>query len=90
MSLKNQYAGRGRSKGSRLGQRCKRDRTRVGSKKAVGRTLICPQSYVRRIDPIWVFGPVPRGFWHDQTNRRNYLVWLCTNSSFAGWRIFTG
>lgn len=82
MSLKSQFAGSRRAKGDGLAQRCKCDRTRAGSKKAVGRTLICRQSYLRRIDPIWIFGPVPHGFWHDRTNRRNYLVWLAHKLKF--------
>jgi hypothetical protein len=45
-------------------------------KKPVGRTPICAPSYARRIDPIWLSGHVPRGFWDDARNRRDYLLWL--------------
>jgi hypothetical protein len=45
-------------------------------KKPVGRTPICEPSYLRRIDPIWVHGPVPNRFWHDKSHRRDYLLWL--------------
>jgi len=31
---------------------------------------------VKRIDPIWIFGPVPNHFWDDEENRRDYLLWL--------------
>ena len=56
----------------------------------VGRTPICNPSYLRRIDPIWVHGPVPPRFWEDPANRRDYLLWLGASSSFAIWRIGTG
>jgi len=34
------------------------------------------EATLRSIDPIWLFGRVPNGFWQDETNRRNYLLWL--------------
>ena len=46
------------------------------SKKPVGRTPICDPSYVRRIDPVWVPGPVPPRFWEDPANRCDFLLWL--------------
>ncbi len=51
-------------------------------KKAVGRTLICNPTYVRRIDPIWCPGPVPRGFWDEASHRRDYLIWLAHRLRF--------
>ena len=56
--------------------------TRAPAKKVVGHTEICPESYVRQIDPVWLFGPVPRGFWHERVNRRNYLLWLARKLRF--------
>ncbi|MGA2068396.1 MAG: hypothetical protein ABSG86_25710 [Thermoguttaceae bacterium] len=45
-------------------------------KKPVGRTPICDRAYVRRIDPVWLCGPVPHRFWQDPAHRRDYLLWL--------------
>jgi hypothetical protein len=45
-------------------------------KKPVDRTPICDPAYLRRIDPVWMFGPVPRHFWEDVAHRRDYLLWL--------------
>jgi hypothetical protein len=45
-------------------------------KKPVGRTPICDPAYLRRIDPVWVYGRVPSGFWGDPAHRRDYLLWL--------------
>jgi hypothetical protein len=73
---------RRRGKGGRPAQRRSGDPARARAKKAVGRTEICPVSYVRRIDPVWVFGPVPHGFWSQQANRRNYLLWLAHKLRF--------
>ena len=53
------------------------DRTQTeGAKVSVGKQKICPDRELREIDPIWLFGPVPRWFWHAPQNRRNYLLWL--------------
>jgi hypothetical protein len=53
------------------------DRTQTeAAKVSVGKQKICPDRELRQIDPIWLFGPVPRGFWHTPQNRRNYLLWL--------------
>ena len=65
-----------------VAQRHNGDPTRAASKKAVGHTKICPESYARRIDPVWVFGPVPNGFWRKPVNRRNYLLWLAYKLGF--------
>ncbi len=45
-------------------------------KKPVDRTPICDPAYLRRIDPVWMPGPVPFRFWQDRTHRRDYLIWL--------------
>jgi hypothetical protein len=59
------------------------DRSPSGdSKKAVGATEICDESYLRQIDPVWLFGRVPRGFWREEANRRNYLLWLAHKLRF--------
>ena len=71
-----------RGKGGSEAQRCNGDQTYANAKKAVGHTKICPDSYVRRIDPVWVFGPAPHGFWREQVNRRNYLLWLADKLGF--------
>ena len=34
------------------------------------------ESALRSINPVWLPGPVPNGFWQEKTNRRNYLLWL--------------
>lgn len=71
-----------RGKGGGVAQRCNGASAGAGSKKAVGHTEICPESYVRKIDPVWLFGPVPHGFWREQVNRRNYLLWLARKLRF--------
>jgi hypothetical protein len=45
-------------------------------KKPVADQPICSDDDVRRIDPVWIPGPVPSRFWEDRQNRRNYLLWL--------------
>jgi hypothetical protein len=47
-----------------------------GRLKPVGRTPICTPSRLRRIDPIWVFGPVPQRYWSDPEHRLDYMLWL--------------
>jgi hypothetical protein len=42
----------------------------------VGKQPICDPAYIRRIDPIWMPGPVPMRFWQDQAHRRDFLLWL--------------
>ena len=34
-------------------------------KKAVGRTPTCSPARLARIDPVWIPGTVPSGFWND-------------------------
>jgi hypothetical protein len=46
------------------------------NKKPVGRTPICDPAYLRRIDPVWMPGPVPPRFWEDPAHRRDYLLWV--------------
>src|SRR5436190_14848986 len=31
---------------------------------------------VERKDAVWLFGPVPAGYWDRPENRRRYLLWL--------------
>ena len=45
-------------------------------KKPVDRAPLCDPAYVRRIDPLWVPGPVPSRFWEVGANRRDYLLWV--------------
>ncbi len=45
-------------------------------KKPVDGSPICDAAYLRQIDPVWIPGPVPRHFWEDVANRRDYLLWL--------------
>jgi hypothetical protein len=45
-------------------------------KKPVDGTPICDPAYLRRIDPVWMPGPVPFRFWQDRTHRHDYLIWL--------------
>ncbi len=42
----------------------------------VGRQRICSERTIKLIDPVWIPGPVPSGFWNDRANRRNYMLWL--------------
>ena len=49
-------------------------------KKPVDRTPICDRAYQRRIDPLWMPGPVPPRFWEDRAHRRDYLLW-------SAWRL---
>ena len=44
-------------------------------KKPIDRTPLCGQAYLRRIDPIWMPGPVLPRFWEDNVHRRDYLLW---------------
>ena len=48
----------------------------AAKKKPVGRSPICSAEYLRQIDPIWVYGPVPNRFWQEESHRRDYLLWL--------------
>jgi len=48
----------------------------AGKKKPVDRTPICDPAYLRRIDPVWMPGPVPPCFWQDRAHRRDYLLWF--------------
>ncbi len=50
--------------------------------KPVDRTPICDPAYLRRIDPLWMPGPVPFRFWLDETHRRDYLLWSGHRSGF--------
>ena len=54
----------------------KRTKIVARKKKPVDRTPICDPAYLRRIDPIWMPGPVPRHFWEVKRHRRDYLLWL--------------
>jgi hypothetical protein len=51
-------------------------------KKPVDDTPICDPAYVRRIDPLWMPGPVRPRFWEDVTHRRDYLLWLVRRLRF--------
>ena len=45
-------------------------------------TPICDPAYVRRINPVWMPGPVPQYFWEDRAHRRDYLLWLADRLGF--------
>jgi hypothetical protein len=45
-------------------------------KKAVGRQLIYTERQIKLINPVWCSGPVPKEFWKNDDNQRNYLLWL--------------
>jgi hypothetical protein len=49
-------------------------------KKPVSHRSMCSEQQIKRIDPVWIPGRVPRHFWEDRHNRRNYLLWL-------GWKL---
>jgi hypothetical protein len=55
---------------------------KLAAQKPAADQPICSADQVRRIDPLWVPGPVPSRFWEDRQNRRNYyysakLILLC-------------
>ena len=52
------------------------------TKKPVDRTPICDAACRRRIDPLWMPGPVPKYFWWDETHRRDYLLWSADRLGF--------
>ena len=53
---------------------CSSTRRKHAPKKiTVGRQPICPKQTIKLIDPVWMPGPVPSGFWNDPVNRRNYM-----------------
>jgi hypothetical protein len=54
----------------------------VRKKKPVDRTPICDPAYLRRIDPVWMPGPVPPRFWEGGTHRRDYLLWSARRLGF--------
>src|SRR5208282_4787659 len=59
------------------------DRHDVARKKIrVDRSPICDPAYLRRIDPVWMPGPVPARFWEDGANRRDYLLWSAHRLGF--------
>jgi hypothetical protein len=43
---------------------------------------ICDPAYLRRIDPVWVNGPVPFRYWQDVAHRKDFLLWLGHKSRF--------
>jgi hypothetical protein len=51
-------------------------------KKPVDGSPICDPACLRRIDPIWIPGRVPRRFWEDVKHRRDYLLWLAGQLGF--------
>jgi hypothetical protein len=55
---------------------------RVRGKIPVGKQRICPEHVIRRIDPVWLFGPVPNGFWTEPAHRRQFLLWLAGRLRF--------
>ncbi len=57
------------------------ERTTEG-KKRVDRAPICDPAYLRRIDPLWMPGPVPPRFWEVRANRRDYLLWSAHRLGF--------
>ena len=63
-------------KATRAPEAPKRTQIVARKKKPVDRTPICDPAYLRRIDPVWMPGPVPPRFWEDRTHRRDYLLWL--------------
>jgi hypothetical protein len=52
------------------------------AKRQVGRQPICSRAQIMRIDPIWCFGRVPRYYWKDAKNRRDFLLWLGNRLGF--------
>ena len=55
---------------------------RVRGKLPVGKQRICPEHIIRRIHPLWLFGPVPNGFWTEPDHRREFLRWLAGRLRF--------
>ena len=54
----------------------------VRRKESVGEQRIASDQEIRRIDPVWLFGSVPNGFWHEPENRRSFLIWLSHRLGF--------
>lgn len=54
----------------------------------VDRTPICDPVYVRRIDPLWMPGRVPKYFWEDRAHRRDYLLWVADKLGFCTMQNF--
>jgi hypothetical protein len=54
--------------------------THMKRKRPVTQSPMCSEQQVKRIDPVWIPGRVPRHFWEDRQNHRNYLLWL-------GWKL---
>jgi hypothetical protein len=52
-------------------------------KPAAGKQRIYSERQVKLIDPVWVVDRVPRGFWDDEENCRNYLFWLAHKLHFG-------
>lgn len=51
-------------------------------KKLVDQTPICDAANLRRIDPRWMPGPVPRRYWEVRLHRRDYLLWSAGRLDF--------
>ncbi len=60
----------------------------VRKKKPVDGTPICDPAYVRRIDPLWMPGPVPPCFWEEVAHRRDYLLWSAHRLGFRAMEDF--
>ena len=56
--------------------------------KPVDDSPICDEAYLRRIDPVWMPGPVPPRFWEDRAHRRDYLLWLAGRLRFRHMQDF--
>lgn len=48
----------------------------MAQKEPVENQPTCLEEEIVRIDPVWVYRRVPKGFWFELENRRNYLLWL--------------
>ena len=60
----------------------------AGKLKPVDDTPICDRAYLRRIDPVWMPGRVPKYFWEDVAHRRDYLLWLAHRLRFHRMKDF--
>ena len=50
--------------------------------KPVDDSPICHPAYFKRIDPVWMPGPVPPRYWEDRDHPRKYLFWLANRLGF--------
>jgi hypothetical protein len=51
-------------------------------KKGIGKQPFATEQQIHQIDPVWIMGPVPCGFWKNESNHRDYFLWLAWKLGF--------